>query len=309
MMHRCYDCYMYDKMPPEFCMHPNPMPKSTASPVKAPTKSPVKGAKMMTSTGFSVRSSGGKKKSIRSSLRVVASYPTDIKSSVSTVSTLQNQNKQQDSPVPNSADCISASNLFNIDGRGYPDLAFLGTDYAYIFQERPQTISSSQSTAVITALLATINAARVAQNYPQLGWVNPALYYYADHYIYDITEGQNNYPSDGTTDCRETQFAFESWDAVTGLGSLNAQVFSVLFQNVTTPLYTTSPPTHGPTKSPKPNLGTILPAALVPGVAFMVLLLGGLYMWMQSRRAMYDINNNRGTGFTEGEVEMETNRV
>ena len=82
---------------------------------------------------------------------------------------------------------------YNTNGRGYPDVSLLG--HAYIFVNDLQFYSvdgTSASTPVFAAMVALVNAARLAAGLPPLGWINPSLYKnYKSIILNDIISGDN----------------------------------------------------------------------------------------------------------------------
>eukprot|EP01031_Cornospumella_fuschlensis_P019041 gene19041-23325_t len=91
-------------------------------------------------------------------------------------------------------------------------------------------------------MLSVINEKRLELGMSTLGWINPALYAQATHYVRDITSGHNRctalYNAQGSsTCCAQGYYAATGWDPVTGLGSLDFERFySVFALNDTTSL-------------------------------------------------------------------------
>ncbi|PRP87758.1 tripeptidyl-peptidase 1-like [Planoprotostelium fungivorum] len=107
---------------------------------------------------------------------------------------------------------------FASSGRGYPDIAALGSNYAILVQGQIQTISgTSASTPVIAAMISLINERRLQKGKQTLGFVNPAVYEAPASVWNDMTNGRNNCNSDGC--CDEGFNATVGWDPLSGLGS------------------------------------------------------------------------------------------
>lgn len=109
--------------------------------------------------------------------------------------------------------------LYNVSGRGIPDIAVYGSRY----ETENNGVSSghhsgtSAGTPVFASMIALINDIRLRSGKPILGWLNPMLYSEEVKSVWnDITEGVS-YGCDvywnTTTD----------WDTVTGLGSPDFQ--------------------------------------------------------------------------------------
>ncbi|KAH9886516.1 Tripeptidyl-peptidase SED1 [Xylariomycetidae sp. FL2044] len=122
---------------------------------------------------------------------------------------------------------------FNATGRGYPDVAAAAGAYVIAVNGTLTSIYGTSAAApTVAALLALVNDERLRAGKGTLGFVNPALYYYAHahyaHYAHDDDGAAAASPFvddvvDGCNyDCRMQGFrAAEGWDPVTGLGTLN----------------------------------------------------------------------------------------
>ncbi|KDQ08888.1 hypothetical protein BOTBODRAFT_37586 [Botryobasidium botryosum FD-172 SS1] len=106
--------------------------------------------------------------------------------------------------------------LYNRTGRGYPDVAALGTSFRIIYQGRDVGIGgTSASSPAFAAVISLVNDALIAKGRPPLGWLNPWLYSTGYAALNDITSGSN-------PGCNTTGFAAgPGWDPVTGFGSPN----------------------------------------------------------------------------------------
>eukprot|EP01037_Dinobryon_pediforme_P017250 gene17250-17440_t len=110
-------------------------------------------------------------------------------------------------------------------GRGYPDVALLGTDYIVFNGGEVNIVAGTSASApVFGAMVSLVNAARQAIGKPSLGWINPALYILSHKFINDITSGDNNCSE--TFCCTSGFYAAPGWDPVTGLGSTDGNSYS-----------------------------------------------------------------------------------
>jgi subtilase family serine protease len=121
---------------------------------------------------------------------------------------------------------------YDATGRGYPDVALIGHLYPVIIGGDEQVKDgTSASTPVMAAIIALANSRRLALGKPPVGFANPALYAWGGDgsIFHDIVDGQNNCCAGGWSGatppicCPINGFvAGKGWDAVTGLGSVNA---------------------------------------------------------------------------------------
>ena len=83
---------------------------------------------------------------------------------------------------------------YNINGRGYPDIALLGHLYRYEVDGYQFYFGdgTSFSCPVFAGMVALVNAARLASGRSAIGWLNPSLYSnYKSIILNDITSGDN----------------------------------------------------------------------------------------------------------------------
>lgn len=114
--------------------------------------------------------------------------------------------------------------LFNVSGRGYPDLAVLGHNFFVVANNVTMAIDGTSASApTVGALIARLNALRILHRQPVLGFANPALYAAAA-----VCEECFTSPISGWNNCTETAccpYGFQGrdhgWDANTGLGTPN----------------------------------------------------------------------------------------
>lgn len=113
---------------------------------------------------------------------------------------------------------------YNTSNRAFPDIAALGHNYLVWGPTPEQVDGTSCSTPVFAAMVALLNAQRLARGRKPLGHVAPLLYkaYAANPSIFtDITVGDNTCSE---YCCQGYGFkATKGWDAATGLGSVNFQ--------------------------------------------------------------------------------------
>lgn len=123
--------------------------------------------------------------------------------------------------------------LYNPKGRGFPDVAAQGVRFHVIdknggtTQLDEQFSGTSASSPTFAAIVSLLNNARLANNMPPLGFLNPWIYSVGRHALEDIVDG-------GSTGCTGTdQYsglptpyvpyaswnATKGWDPVTGYGT------------------------------------------------------------------------------------------
>lgn len=118
-------------------------------------------------------------------------------------------------------------NFYQQLGRGIPDIAIQSSNFVVRDHGQDITLSgTSVGAPVFAAMIANLNAVRISQGLPKLGFLNPWLYGEARDAFTDITEG-------GSVGCTGTTFsgrpgtvipyaswnATKGWDPVTGLGT------------------------------------------------------------------------------------------
>mmetsp|Transcript_18166 Transcript_18166/g.29846 ORF Transcript_18166/g.29846 Transcript_18166/m.29846 type:complete len:597 (+) Transcript_18166:186-1976(+) len=113
-------------------------------------------------------------------------------------------------------------------GRGYPDVALVGHQYAIYLGGRLVGVDgTSASTPVFAAMLSLINDERLNQGLPPLGFVNPLLYKLAassPSIFNDVTQGNNKCTASAGPKpvcCKSGFNAAHGWDPLTGLGSVD----------------------------------------------------------------------------------------
>ncbi|CAK7270742.1 hypothetical protein SEPCBS119000_004242 [Sporothrix epigloea] len=105
--------------------------------------------------------------------------------------------------------------VYQIGGRGYPDVSAIGDYFLIFFQGKwVWTGGTSLSAPLWGAMLTLINEERIAYSKRPVGFVNPVLYAHPEVFT-DITAGSN--PGCGTDGFP----AAEGWDPVTGMGTPN----------------------------------------------------------------------------------------
>ncbi|CEJ92336.1 hypothetical protein VHEMI07996 [[Torrubiella] hemipterigena] len=112
----------------------------------------------------------------------------------------------------------SYNGKYNKAGRGFPDIALLGTNIKTVYKgDNYLSEGTSASAPMLAGLLSQINDDRLANGKSLLGFINKRLY--TDNAVRaalrDVTTGNN--PGCGTNGFS----ASTGWDPVTGLGSIN----------------------------------------------------------------------------------------
>ncbi|KAI0737695.1 tripeptidyl peptidase A [Daedaleopsis nitida] len=111
--------------------------------------------------------------------------------------------------------------LFNPNGRAIPDVAAQAAFFRVFLQGRPVSAAGTSAAApTFAGIVSLLNAARLEQGLPPLGFLNPLVYAIeavAPQAFNDITTGNN--PGCGTSGFNATK----GWDPVTGVGTPNFQ--------------------------------------------------------------------------------------
>jgi len=115
---------------------------------------------------------------------------------------------------------------FNASNRGFPDVAALGHNYYIELGGQVNAVDgTSAATPVFSGLVADLNAWRVSNGKPVVGFVNPLLYsIYAKNpkAFNDVTSGDNSCTESACPCPANTGYgATVGWDATTGLGTPN----------------------------------------------------------------------------------------
>lgn len=103
--------------------------------------------------------------------------------------------------------------LFNIAGRGFPDISAIGANFVTIDEGNVHTTSAKSGAApLVGAIITRINEERLKANMSTVAFINPAIY--ANTSIFnDVLVGN-------ATGCHSPGFqALKGWDPVTGLGT------------------------------------------------------------------------------------------
>jgi len=105
---------------------------------------------------------------------------------------------------------------FNATGRGYPDVAAVGTNFEVVWKGSvTSAYGTSCSTPVFASVISLLNDRLIGAGKPVLGFLNPFLYSTGASALKDITTGSN-------PGCNTNGFPAEvGWDPVTGLGTPN----------------------------------------------------------------------------------------
>lgn len=132
----------------------------------------------------------------------------------------------QDAAVPAYLDGLGAAyaGYFNSSGRGFPDVATIGVDYAVVDQGAHYLVNgTSASAATFAGQVSLLNAARLSSNLTALGFLNPLLYNLSATVFGDVTAG-SSVGCVGSSDFGAqgaSWNATDGWDPVTGFGVLN----------------------------------------------------------------------------------------
>jgi tripeptidyl-peptidase-1 len=118
---------------------------------------------------------------------------------------------------------------YKVGGRGYPDVAMSGYNYAVVIAGNTYAVSgTSASSPVVAGMASLVNAKRATSNQPPIGFINPVLYAAGVSAFNDITSGNNKCTASSVC-CSEGFYSTPGWDPVTGLGSVDYAKFEALF--------------------------------------------------------------------------------
>ncbi|KYK60569.1 alkaline serine protease AorO [Drechmeria coniospora] len=127
--------------------------------------------------------------------------------------------------------------IYNRAGRGYPDLAAVGDNGAFIIGGSHQLAGgTSMSGPLVAAMFTRINDERIAAGKGPIGFANPTLYQHPEMF-HDITTGNQDKGGPdgdgGASACGNSGFsAVPGWDPVTGLGTPNYAAFLDVFMSI-----------------------------------------------------------------------------
>jgi len=115
----------------------------------------------------------------------------------------------------NPAANVTNGGIYNVAGRGYPDISAVGDNVVVVVNGLPTLIGGTSAAApAFAAIINRINEERIAAGKSTVGFVNPVLYSNPSA-LHDITNGSN-------PGCNTDGFAVtKGWDPVTGLGTPN----------------------------------------------------------------------------------------
>jgi len=127
---------------------------------------------------------------------------------------------------------LPPTSMFNVAGRAYPDVAFMGHNYITIIGGNASAGSGTSASAPVFAAMVTLaNSARMDSGKAPLGFLNQILYqaFASNPSIFrDITVGENNCAAGDPGQqvcCQYGFYAAAGWDPLTGLGSLDFSKF------------------------------------------------------------------------------------
>jgi len=114
----------------------------------------------------------------------------------------------------NASGQLPPPSLYNISGRGIPDISAVATNYQIVLSNVTYPVSgTSAASPTIAAIFSTINDVLLKNGKKPVGFLNPSLYA-LNNVGYDVLSGSN--PS---KKCDMGFGAVAGWDAVTGLGT------------------------------------------------------------------------------------------
>ncbi|CEJ86893.1 hypothetical protein VHEMI04238 [[Torrubiella] hemipterigena] len=124
-----------------------------------------------------------------------------------------------------------SNGVYNMAGRGFPDISAIGNNGAYVFNGQPGTNGgTSMSAPVVAAMFNLINENRLAAGKKTIGFANPALYKNTAMFT-DVTIG--GMAKDDSAACNGNSFdATPGWDPASGLGSPKYPEMSKYFMSL-----------------------------------------------------------------------------
>jgi len=147
----------------------------------------------------------------------VNTYLTDHTPSYKTYST---------SGMNNPPESVTKGGIYNVAGRGYPDVSAIGDNVVVVVNGVPELIGGTSASApTFAAIINRINEERIAAGKKSIGFLNPTLYSHPEIF-HDITVGNNS-------GCGTPGFyAAKGWDPVTGLGTPNYPAMLKVFMSL-----------------------------------------------------------------------------
>lgn len=122
----------------------------------------------------------------------------------------------QDSAIPPYIASLGSlySDLYNANGRGYPDISAQGYRIVTVWNGTKRLVDGTSASAPIVAgIVALVNDALIAEGKPPMGWLNPWLYGGGYKSFKDVVSGS-------ASGCNGTGFPAQvGWDAVSGFGT------------------------------------------------------------------------------------------
>ncbi|KAK4626863.1 Tripeptidyl-peptidase sed1 [Fulvia fulva] len=115
----------------------------------------------------------------------------------------------------NPPETVTKGGVYNVAGRGYPDVSAAGDNVVVFVDGLPELIGGTSASApVFASVLNHINEERLAVGKKTVSFVNPTLYAHPEVFL-DITVGNNS-------GCGTRGFyAASGWNPVTGLRTPN----------------------------------------------------------------------------------------
>lgn len=130
--------------------------------------------------------------------------------------------------------------FYNRNGRAYPDIAALGSQFQVIVNQETRHVSgTSASTPVIAGMVTLWNDMRLKEGKPTLGFLNPLIYHIFEkdqNCFNDVVIGNIAAMKKPNRICPESFGASAGWDATTGVGTPNFPAFSEFIRQLGGPI-------------------------------------------------------------------------
>ncbi|KAM5441841.1 Tripeptidyl-peptidase sed3 [Microsporum ferrugineum] len=130
--------------------------------------------------------------------------------------------------------------LYNPRGRGIPDVAAQGSNFAVYDHGRVGMVSGTSASApAFAAIIANLNSIRLNANKPVLGYLNPFIYGQGRQGFTDIVHGgsrgcagYNSTNGSAPAVPYASWNATEGWDPVTGVGTPNFEILAKIVRDL-----------------------------------------------------------------------------
>jgi tripeptidyl-peptidase-1 len=125
----------------------------------------------------------------------------------------------------NSGVQLPPASYFNASGRGFPDVAGLGSQVLIVDGGSIEPVGgTSCASPIVAGIVSLLNDRAIQKTGKPLGFLNPLFYKMAaesPNCFQDITKGDNICTEDGCSANCKGYYCTKGWDPVTGLGTLN----------------------------------------------------------------------------------------